>query len=305
MLLLLTKLARIGFVQDKFAFPNALEFLELAVKKDVGHTEFKFEADLDAKFDLRGATAKNLRAIASANRINLSVHAPYNKGVSLGDVDPQIRSNTKKQMLNCLEFAEKIEAQYITVHGGFFEIEHQQSVTKSLGKPDRIRVKDLVSKASYGDLKKRTIDELGWLIEQGNKHGVKIALENFHDFSSFKVRFPLVPEDFQECRLALGDTFFINYDSGHGHSTGIHIVDFIEQLGVENVVGTHLHDNNEKADLHLPIFQGTVDFTAFFERYKQEGWNFPLNLESKNYQDLMAGLQVLEQQIGSGLGGEK
>ena len=286
----------IGIVQDKYALPSALEFLNFACQTQVHYAEFKYELALDKSFNLRGPVAETIRRKAEQNNISLSVHAPYNDGVSLGDPDPEVKERTRDQMRSCLEFAGKIGARYITVHGGFFEIEPKQKVTDTLGKPNRFTVKDFVSVQEYADLKKRTIDELGWLIAEAKGYGVKIALENFHDFSSFKVRFPLVPQDFRECREALGDTFFINYDSGHGHSTGIHILDFIEGVGVQNIIGTHLHDNNQVADEHLPVLEGSIDFQSFFERYLQEGWTFPLNLENKNATDLLKSLEVVRGQ---------
>ena len=113
------------------------------------------------------------------------------------------------------------------------------------------------------------------------------ALENFHDFSNFKVRYPIIPEDFKEIGEVLGDSFSINYDTGHGHSTGIHILKFIKAIGVSNIMGTHLHDNHQLGDEHLPIYQGTVDFDAFFRAYKENHWDFPLNIEVKNLEDLL------------------
>lgn len=286
----------IGFVQDKSTFPHALEFLNYACAHQVSQVELKYELALDERYNLRGPIAQQIRRVAEQNKISLSVHAPYDDGVSLGDVDADIKERTREQMRLCLEFAQKIGAKYITVHGGFYEIEHQQIVGDMLGRLDRVTVKDCVPYAEYRDLKNRTIDELGWLIDEAKPGGIKIALENFHDFSSFKVRFPIVPADFRECRAALGDTFYINFDSGHAHSTGIHISDFIEDVGVHNIIGTHLHDNDRLSDQHLPILKGTIDFPSFFEQYFLRGWNFPINLENKHSNDLLQSLAVVRSQ---------
>ena len=260
----------------------------------VSFVELKYEVVLDRRFSLRGRLAQQIKEKANKHRIGLSVHAPYDDGVSLGDPDEQIQLNTREQMRRSLQFASEIGARYLTVHGGFFEIDHQPLVAQTMGQPNRVTVKQLVSEGQYNALKARTINELRWLIAEGSQYGVKIALENFHDFSTFKVRFPITPQDFQECREALGDAFFITYDSGHGHSTGIHIVDFVRALGIENIIGTHLHDNNQLGDQHLPIFKGTIDFKSFFEHYLTEEWQFPLNIETKNYVDLIKSYETLK-----------
>lgn len=286
---------KIGLVQDKYAFPNALDFLDLGCKMGANHVEFKFEMDLDQKYNLRDKLASQIRLKAEKHQISLSVHAPYNDGVNLGDVDPSVCAETKKQMQACLQFAEKIGALYITVHGGFFETEHQPIVAETLGRADRVTVKECVAQEKYEALKDRTIEGLIWLVKEAKHYGVKVALENFHDFSTFKVRFPLTPEDFAECKARVGEDLFAIYDSGHGHSTGIHIVDFIRAIGIENILGTHLHDNNQLADDHLAISEGTVDFASFFATYRSEKWGFPLNVEAKNLTDLQKSFGILRQ----------
>ncbi|HAI52153.1 MAG TPA: hypothetical protein DCL99_02520 [Firmicutes bacterium] len=283
----------IGIVQDKYAFPDALHFLELGKRLGAQHLELKFELNLDAQYNLRGPTALEIRKKAEQHRISLSVHAPYDDGVNLGAADSETWAETRRQMMACLHFADKIGAQYITVHGGHFEIEPQTIVAETLGQPNRVTVRQRADQAEFAALKARTLEELSWLVGEGSRLGIKVALENFHDFSTFKVRFPLNPEDFQEC-LAAVSGLYVNYDSGHGHSTGLHILDFIHGIGVKHIIGTHLHDNKRLGDEHLPLLQGTIDFASFFTSYLQENWAFPLNVEAKNLADLEASWAVLK-----------
>ena len=83
----------------------------------------------------------------------------------------------------CLHFADKIGAQYITVHGGYFEIEPQTIVAvKHSGQPQSVTVRQRADQAEFVRLKARTLEELSWLVGEGSRLGIKAALENFHDF---------------------------------------------------------------------------------------------------------------------------
>lgn len=287
---------RIGVVQDKYAFPNALEFLEMARELGADHAELKYELKAELEQQLSGETAKEIRSFAEVNSISLSVHAPYDDGVNFGDMSQIGQEITRQHMLACLDFCQLIGAQYITIHGGFYTIEPQPLVQKTLGKgSERIAIRSLVPKHDFLKLKDHVLQSFAWFKEEAEKRGLVMAIENLHDFSDFKVRFPITPQDLLECKDYLGPDIRINYDSGHAHSTDNHIVDFIQTIGPEFIIGTHLHDNDKSSDLHLPIFQGTVDFASFFQHYLNENWFFPLNIEAKNYNDLVDSVSTLNE----------
>ena len=287
----------IGIVQDKRSFPNPEEFLKLGYELGAQHVEFKYEARLDQAYNIRGEMAGRLREFAQEKGITLSIHAPYDQGISFGDPNPEVQAITRQRMLECLEFAEKISATYITVHGGSVEVKPEEEVKAGLGTPNRVTMRDKVSSTVFAALKERTFNDLAWFIREGRARGIVIAIENYHDFSFSRLRYPIIPSDFTECRQVLGDCFSINFDSGHAHSTGIHILDFISGVGPENIVGTHLHDNNQLTDEHLAIFAGTIDFAAFFRIYKESQWQFALNIEIKDRDRFFTCWDILKSQM--------
>lgn len=287
----------IGIVQDKRAFPDPEVFFGLAMELGARHIEFKYEERLANQYGLKGETALRLRDMAQARGVTLSIHAPYDDGISFGDPRAEVNARTRQQMEDCLDFAHRIDARYITVHGGSVEVEPDYEVKAALGQPNRVTLRDKAPKATFEALKERTYKDLSWFIAEGRARDVAIALENYHDFSFFRLRYPILPEDFQECKQVLGEELFINFDTGHAHSTGIHILDFMNQIGPENILGTHLHDNHQFGDEHLPIFFGTIDFEAFFQAYHQGEWQFPLNIEAKDQQDLMISWHLLQAQV--------
>lgn len=286
----------IGIVQDKRAFSDPEAFLNLALELGARHVEFKYEERIAEPYGLKKDTPIRLRDLAAEAGITLSVHAPYDQGISFGDPRKEVAVKTKEMMEECLDFAHQIGADYITVHGGMVEIEPQHEVKKTLGEPNRITLRDLAPASVFESLKERTYQDLAWFMQGGKERGVKIALENFHDFSFFKLRFPILPEDFLECETVLGPDLVVNFDAGHAHSTGIKIVDYIERLGPKMIIGTHLHDNNGRSDEHLPIFAGNIDYTSFFQAYQDNNWNFVLNIENKAEEHMFVSWQRLFKQ---------
>ncbi|NLL47417.1 MAG: TIM barrel protein [Firmicutes bacterium] len=289
----------IGIVQDKRSFSDPQSFLHLAYELGANHVEFKYEERLAQSYNLRGDVTDRLRQFAERCKMTVSVHAPYDNDLSFGSPDADKQTKIRLQMLECLEFAERIGACYITVHGGSMEVSPSYDVKADLGKPNRITLRDKVSRDILASLRERTLEDLAWFIACCQSKGVVVALENYHDFSFFKLRYPIYPADFEECYRTLGNVFSMNFDSGHAHSTGIHIVDFINQIGVDRIAGTHLHDNHEVKDEHLPIFEGTIDFRSFFQSYHAEGWQFPLNIEVKEAQALLRGWRSLQEQVAA------
>jgi sugar phosphate isomerase/epimerase len=286
----------IGVVQDKICFSNAIDFLNLAHELECQWVELKYEAALDHQYGLRNEAGTKIKRLANLYGIGLSVHAPYNDGLNLGHPDRKVREKTREQMMACLEFCNIIGASYLTVHGGFYETEPNLLVGKK-GRinNERISIRDLVPKSHLDELKERVLTQIDWLIGETKKLDLVVALENLHDFSNFKVRFPVTPSDFLVCKKVLGDKIQFVYDLGHGHSTLFHINEFVDKVGDDRIAGTHLHDNNQIDDEHLPVGQGTVDFRGFLTKYIQNGWKFPLNIEVKSYSDLIASIKSLRE----------
>src|SRR5690554_7192409 len=68
---------------------------------------------------MRGVAGEKLGRLAEKYGIPVSVHAPYNPDVNLGASDKEVRAYTREQMKACLDFASRIKARFITVHGGY------------------------------------------------------------------------------------------------------------------------------------------------------------------------------------------
>jgi sugar phosphate isomerase/epimerase len=244
--------------------------------------EFKYEVRLDPDGMLRSNLGAHLGKLAQKCNIRVSVHAPYDDGINLGASDSELLQETKKRVKYSIEFAQRVNAQYLTIHGGFLRLEEKICDSrKGKGHLPYELARQQVGARALAELKARIFEEVGRIMEYGEKRGIKVALENLQGFSYDRVRFPVTPLDFTECREALGK-FPIVFDVGHAHSTGLEPTEFINRVGPENVRGTHIHDNDGSDDLHLPLGRGNIRVDAMLKDYVEYGWGFPLNIEVRS-----------------------
>lgn len=124
------------------------------------------------------------------------------------------------------------------------------------------------------------------LLPTAEENGVIIALENLPIFPwNTKWRFyPWNAEDL--CTLADNldsKQIGICWDFGHGFLTGLDQVRALRTVG-SRLVCTHIHNNFENDDHHLPPFIGKMDFAPLMPVLREIGYQGPLTLEV-NYQN--------------------
>jgi sugar phosphate isomerase/epimerase len=274
----------IGAVQEKRVFPDHAAFLSQVISWGFDSIEFKYEVRIDPDGMLRGGLGTRLGRIAHDHNIRVSVHAPYDDGMNLGTSDPSLLQETRKRVKYSIEFAQRVNAKHLTVHGGFLELGKMHDSEEERGcRPYEI-ARQRAGEKAVSELKARIFEEVGRVMEYGAKRGIKVALENLHGFSRTRVRFPVTPQDFTECREALGKLSIV-YDTGHAHSTGLEPTEFISKVGPGDIIGTHIHDNDGTGDLHLPVGRGNIRFDHMLRDYVRLGWNFPLNIEVRSVED--------------------
>ncbi len=274
----------IGAVQEKWVFPDHAAFLSQVIAWNFGSVEFKYEVRIDPDGILRGSLGTHLGRIAHEQNIRVSVHAPYDDGMNLGAVDLALLQETRKRVRYSIEFAERVNAKSLTIHGGFLELGEMHGSEEERGRPPYEIARQRAGEKAVAELKARIFEEVGRVVEYGARRGIRVALENLHGFSSTRVRFPVTPQDFAECRKALGK-FPIVYDTGHAHSTGLEPTEFISKVGPENIIGTHIHDNDGTGDSHMPVGRGNIRFDLLLRDYIRRGWDFPLNIEVRSVED--------------------
>ena len=148
-----------------------------------------------------------------------------------GSVDAAVRETTKMRVQQTLRVAAILKPKVIVFHPGFSRITYGGAVETWVNN----------SVAFWQDLLP--------LIQQV---GCRIAIENIFEEEPSTLRMlldQLDPQFFGHC-----------FDSGHFNMFAtVSLEEWFSVLG-DRIIESHLHDNHGKADEHLPVGEGEIDF---------------------------------------------
>lgn len=117
--------------------------------------------------------------------------------------------------------------------------------------------------------------------ELASKLGVGMAIENLFDFKR-RWNYTATVEE----QIAIIDSFHDSnvsacWDVGHGHVMyGEDHLQQMKKLG-KRITCTHIHDNSQKKDLHLPPYFGDIRWDEVMEAFQEIGYTGNFNLELK------------------------
>ncbi|WP_458403692.1 sugar phosphate isomerase/epimerase family protein [Methanobrevibacter sp.] len=146
--------------------------------------------------------------------------------INIASINKGIRAESVKQMIHCGQYAEKINANAITVHPGI------------IGRNEPHLRKWALEMA---------IESVGEIIDNTN---VEVCVENMpvrQKFLGNKV------EEIEMIQEATGCSLTI--DTGHGNTCG----NLEEMLELKNISYCHLNDNDGVKDQHITLGEGTLD----------------------------------------------
>lgn len=197
-------------------------------------THFDYH-DMAAAHDLRGW-------LTDAGLFLHSVHAPFVDGcpdgvwgrsLSIAAADSTSRSRAVDEVGRAAALAQVVPYEFLVVH---------------VGVPTDLAV----AGDNSLDAARRSIEALHGV---ATRHGVRLALEVIPNrLSSVESLVSLIDDD-----LELPDVG-ICLDYGHAFLMG-DVADTIEAAS-GHMVTTHIHDNDGKADTHLPPFEGKIDWAT-------------------------------------------
>jgi len=192
------------------------------------------------------------------------IHAPF-FDLNPGALDPLIRQATRQRLEQTLEFADRLHANLVIIHPGvdkwrYPRLEH---VWLSLAQ-----------------------DFLPPLVERARSVGCRLAIENIYEES---------PDTLVKLVDGIGsDSFGHCFDAGHWHLFGRRpMAEWLRSVA-SKLFHLHLHDNHGRADEHLPVGEGTIDFTPLREHLKTAATTPSLTLEAHSPEHLQRSLQRVQ-----------
>jgi sugar phosphate isomerase/epimerase len=260
----------LGKVQVNIPFPMLLQNLEMVLGAGL-QPEIYFNShvlDHLQPEDVRRASRK----LAERN-IPVTFHAPF-MDLNPGAVDEKIREVTRYRFNQVLDLAPFFHPRMIVFHPGY----------------DRFRYDDNVDLWLENSLLtwKPIIDRLEEVAKDGTG-SVKVAVENvFEEHPSILKRL-----------LAAVHSPYLGYCLDAGHSqlfSGEQIGEWIEVLAPW-LLEIHLHDNHGKADEHLPVGQGKIDFAGIFALLKKKNLDPIYTIEPHQQEHLEPTLKGLEKYL--------
>ena len=159
--------------------------------------------------------------------LDMRIHAAT-VDINIASLNGGIRAESVKQMIQCGEYAEKINANTITVHPGI------------IGRNEpRLR------KAAL----EISIESVGEIIDNTN---VEVSVENMPVRGKFLGN---TVEEIEMIQEATGCSLTI--DTGHGNTCG----NLEEMLSLKDISYCHLNDNDGVKDQHITLGEGTLDLS--------------------------------------------
>lgn len=213
----------IGISSPSFSLVAFDEMLE-KIRKEFGLWEIVAELEHDLPVIEEGAEY----AMESYD-MKFQIHAPI-ADLNIGSPSERMRKHSIDELLLLIEICERLSIPLITIHPG--------------------------TAVAYGDeVKGRVIeatkDSIRTIAHETEGMGLKIALEN------------MPPGSWSTCTdvgallsVVEGTSIGICFDTGHAHVAGS-VDGFLHER--ERILNVHLHNNDGKSDLHLPLADGTMD----------------------------------------------
>jgi len=207
--------------------------------------------------------AKASRALEERD-IPVTLHGPF-MDLSPGSVDEKIRQVTTCRCNQVMELAPHFHPRAIVFHAGY----------------DRWRYDS---------------DEAPWLenslltwrpfVERAEALCVRLALENVYEENPSILRrlLEVIDSPYLGCCL----------DAGHGHIfSQVPLREWVEVLAPW-LIEVHLHDNHRRADEHLPLGFGEIDFPGIFASLRGKNLRPIYTLEPHLQEHLEPSLRALE-----------
>ncbi|MFQ6051176.1 MAG: sugar phosphate isomerase/epimerase family protein [Candidatus Hydrothermarchaeota archaeon] len=236
--------------------------LESSMKKAVEIGLDTIEVVGEGPHFLNETNIKKIKEFRNSFDLDLKIHAPFSD-LNIASLNEKIREETLKQILSSIECSCEIKADIVNIHPGHLS-------------PLGLRFPEKAWRNNIESMRK--------CAQTAKDIGVKLTFENLPKregvFCSTVEEVKTVIEEVPEIGFTL--------DIGHAFTTD-NPMDFFE-LKFDHL---HLHDNDEKKDLHLPLGSGNIDISKVLKIIEDKKYSGSIILEAKNLLNLKKSLGYL------------
>lgn len=242
-----------------------LDFARAAVDAGFRLVELKMEP-----FPRRtsGPEEEALRRLAQTTGLVYTVHAPY-LTVNIGGLDEARFIEAREAYTDALRFASRIGARAVTLHAG--------KIPREAWTPEAWEI-----------CRRRSIQGIADALDAAGPSAVAAAVENLGPFRPEVVKYGVTVAELLEIRRALGGRAGFTLDVGHLRPLEVSPVEAVRALGPSYIHQVHLHTNTGTWDDHAALSAEEVWLQDLLAACRKEGWSFPLTIEVRNWQDLLA-----------------
>ncbi len=197
-------------------------------------------------------------------KVRPTVHAPF-FDLNPGALDPLIRQATWQRLSKALFFAGHLNAHLMVIHPGVDKWRY----------PNLDQVWLALAKEFFPPL-----------IEQAAKCDCRLAIENLYEET---------PDTLFQLVEGIDSKWFGHcFDAGHWHLFGKRpMAEWLEAIS-PRLFHLHLHDNHGRADEHLPVGEGTIDFSPLQLMLRNMSTLPSMTLEAHTPEHLRQSLQQVK-----------
>jgi sugar phosphate isomerase/epimerase len=212
----------------------------------------------------------NLKKLRDKYNLRYGLHSA--SFVNSGEIEPTVRKAVEQHLLDYMELAHQLEAEYIVLHFGYHFSLFPEEVFRCL---------------------KMTFRPV---VELAEKYELPVGIENMnkiHEDAEI-VYLGVYVEEFQRMFKALPSKYFgLTLDVAHASLLPDGPESFIKAFP-DKIISTHISDNDLVLDHHMPVGEGKIDFKKVFEQLINIGFNGTLNIELKKNDERLLSKQRLE-----------
>jgi len=194
-----------------------------------------------------------LKEISESHNLKYSVHAPF-ADINIASPSKPMLNAMLKRLEKSMAYANALNASVWVFHPGL-----KTGVSMFYPSMDWLQ-----------NLKTTRL-----LLKKAEDYGVKIAIENVPEPYPFLMK---SVEDFAKFYEEINGEIGLAFDVGHANLNGQ--IDGFLTVFKDRIVHAHLHDNDGKADQHLGIGYGTINWDDVAKLFRKIRYNNILIVES-------------------------